>query len=59
MYNDLDIEFHKVRMKTHNKDKGAVPVIKKTHITKLFVSFLYYNHGDTEVHKIKMTFNTV
>ena len=27
--------------------KKFVPVIKKTRITKLFLSFLYYNYGDT------------
>ena len=50
----LDIEFDQVRNEnTQRRQKRFVPVIKKTHITKLFVSFLYYNNGDTEVQKIK------
>lgn len=38
---------------TQQGQKGFVPVIKKTHITKLFLSFLYYNNGDTKIQKIK------
>lgn len=38
---------------TQQGQKEFVPVIKKTHITKLFLSFLYYNNGDTKIQKIK------
>lgn len=49
-----DIGFDQVRNEnTQQGQKRFVPVIKKTHITKLFLSFLYYNNEDTEVQKIK------
>lgn len=49
-----NIGFDQVRNEnTQQGQNRFVPVIKKTHITKLFLSFLYYNNGDTELHKIK------
>lgn len=46
--------FTKLEMKSHRRTKKTVTVIKKTHVTKTFRSFLYYNNGeDTEIQKIK------
>lgn len=48
------LNFDQVENENIQKDKKAVTVIKKTHITKIFLSFLYYKYGeDTEIHKIK------
>lgn len=40
------LNFDQGKKKNTQKDNKTVTVIKKTHITKIFLSFLYYNNGE-------------